>query len=517
LKIETTPRDDHQVNLVVEFDAETMEEFRQRAARKIAREAKIPGFRPGKAPYAIIRRTYGDEAIEEQAIDLLVENKYPVMLDEAKIEPGAPGSMEKIISKDPLKVSFIIPLEPTVTLGDYHSIRQEYKLEPVGDEKIDAFLRRMQTAYSTSEPVERPAQKGDMVYAKISAKRMKPKEGEPEELLTDTPYQGIIGDDPLNDNDFPFEGFSEHLNGLSSGSVESIRYSYPKDSKYEKLQGEKVEFVVTVETVKSVKLPELDDNFAQMMGAFENLDALRKTVREQFENEAKDNYESVYFNDLLKKIIEKSTIKYPPQVLDHEMEHVLEDITADLAQQKLDLDTYLKSINKDKAAFLEEQVKPTAKERIERTLILQELSKAEGIKLEESEMSQEFSKVISELQANNELKNLRRKLSQQELVNSIAMQTANRLMNNHIMERIKLIATGEYKAEAKDTEEKTAKKKATKAVQEEPVESSVAKPTAKKAAKTAKPETAEATVEKPAKKKTTKTVKDGDVNEKPTE
>ncbi len=199
------------------------------------------------------------------------------------------------------------------------------------------------------------------------------------------------------------------------------------------------------------------------------------------------------------------------------MEHVLEDITADLAQQKLDLDTYLKSINKDKAAFLEEQVKPTAKERIERTLILQELSKAEGIKLEESEMSQEFSKVISELQANNELKNLRRKLSQQELVNSIAMQTANRLMNNHIMERIKLIATGEYKAEAKDTEEKTAKKKATKAVQEEPVESSVAKPTAKKAAKTAKPETAEATVEKPAKKKTTKTVKDGDVNEKPTE
>lgn len=516
MKIETTPRDDHQVNLIVEFDAETMEEFRQKAARKIARDAKIPGFRPGKAPFAVIRRTYGDAAIEEQAIDLLVENKYAVMLDEAKIEPGAPGSMEKIISKDPLKVSFIIPLEPTVTLSDYHSIRQVYKLDPVGEEKIDAFIRRMQTAYSTSEPVDRPAQKGDMVYAKISAKRMKPKEGEPEELLTDTPYQGIIGEDPLNENDFPFEGFSEHLIGLSADSVESIRYSYPKDSKYEKLQGEKVEFVVTVQTVKSVKLPELDDNFAQMMGAFENLDALRKTVREQFEHEAKDNYDNQYFNDLLKKITEKSTIKYPPQVLEHEMEHVLEDITEDLAQQKLDLDTYLKSINKEKAAFLEEQVKPTARERIERTLILQELSRAEGIKLEESEMSQEFSKVISELQANNELKNLRRKLSQQDLVNSIAMQTANRLMNNHVLERIKLIATGEYKEEAKSGEEKAAKKKAAKSTKEEAVETAEAKPSAKKSTKTVKAEAEVKSEAEPTKKKTTKTTKSGDVNEKPT-
>lgn len=501
MKIETTPRDDHQVNLVVEFDNTTMEEFRQKAARKIAREAKIPGFRPGKAPFAVIRRTYGDAAIEEQAIDLLVENKYPVMLDEAKIEPGAPGSMEKIISTNPLKISFIIPLEPKVTLGDYHSIRQEYKLEPVGEEKIDAFIRRMQTAYSTSEPVDRPAQKGDMVYAKITAKRMKPAEGEPAELLTDSPYQGIIGEDPLNENDFPFEGFSDHLIGLSADSIESIRYSYPKDSKYEKLRGEKVEFVVTVQTVKSVKLPELDDSFAQMMGAFENLDALRKTVREQFEHEAKDNYESVYFNDLIKKIIEKSTIAYPPQVLEHEMEHVLEDITSDLAQQKLDLDTYLKSINKEKTAFIEEEVKPTARERIERTLILQELSRAEGIKLEETEMSQEFSKVISELQANDELKNLRKKLSQEELVNSIAMQTANRLMNNHVLERIKLIATGEYKEEVKGAETKPTKKKTVKAAkEEEKVESVEAK-----------------SEEKPAKKKTTKATKSSDVNEKPTE
>ena len=92
-------------------------------------KAKIPGFRPGKAPYDVIVRLYGDKAIEEEAIETMVEDVYPSILDEAKINPGAPGSLEEIVSTDPVKLSFIVPLEPTVDLGDYRSVREDYKVE----------------------------------------------------------------------------------------------------------------------------------------------------------------------------------------------------------------------------------------------------------------------------------------------------------------------------------------------------------------------------------------------------
>ena len=92
-----------------------LESFKHQAARKIATKGKIPGFRPGKAPYDVIVRMYGEEMIVEEAIELMVEDQYPKILDEAKIEPAAPGTLENIDKGDPLKFTFVIPLEPTLT------------------------------------------------------------------------------------------------------------------------------------------------------------------------------------------------------------------------------------------------------------------------------------------------------------------------------------------------------------------------------------------------------------------
>jgi len=127
LKIETHPREDHQTTMVVEVDAERLEGARRRAARKIAERAKIPGFRPGKAPYDVVRRLYGDAVITEEAVEILVDDIYPQAIKEADIKPSGQGQLENIESMDPPKFVFTVPLAPTVELGDYRSVRLPYE------------------------------------------------------------------------------------------------------------------------------------------------------------------------------------------------------------------------------------------------------------------------------------------------------------------------------------------------------------------------------------------------------
>ena len=128
MKLETQPRDDHQVTLIVELEPERMEGAKRRAARQLSERKSIPGFRPGKAPYDVIVRTFGENAIVEDAVDLLLDEIYPEALKESKVEPAAPGSLEKVedLESKP-KFTFTVPLAPSVTLGDYRSIRLPYK------------------------------------------------------------------------------------------------------------------------------------------------------------------------------------------------------------------------------------------------------------------------------------------------------------------------------------------------------------------------------------------------------
>ena len=137
MKIETQPRDDHQITIIAEFDLETLERFKHRAARKLSNQVRIPGFRPGKAPYDLILRTVGEPAVVEEAVEMLVDDQYPEVLKEASIEPSGSGSLEEVVNLDPPTFKFIVPLRPEVTLGDYRALRKPYSPEAVEDADID--------------------------------------------------------------------------------------------------------------------------------------------------------------------------------------------------------------------------------------------------------------------------------------------------------------------------------------------------------------------------------------------
>ena len=444
MKFEKTIQDDHQAQVVVEVEPDRLETAKHRAARKLAERGKIPGFRPGKAPYEVILRYYGDAAIYEQAVDLLVDEVYPDMLKEAEIKPAAAGSLEKIDGTETPKFTFKVPLMPEVSLGDYQSIRLPYDFQAPGKEKLDQALEELQQMYGSTETVEREAQEGDYLLVDLKSDK---------ESLTRGGFATMIRKED-RDNEFPFPGFARQFIGLKSGETKTTTHTFPKDFTDETLAGETVDIEATIKTVRSVTLPALDDEFAKMAGQYESLEALKEVLVKDIEARARADYDDEYFAKLVDKIKESAAIKYAQQSLNHEAEHVVDDLKQRLAQQGLDLEAYYKMRSTDAAKFFEDEAKPVAKKRLERSLILDEISRQEKIEVDNESLDQEFNNTLVDLQMQGVSMNKIRggKQGQQRVAEAVAMESANRLLTRRTLDRLKAIATGEYKPEEKVSE-----------------------------------------------------------------
>jgi len=422
----------HEIELIAEIDQEQFGQYKTLAARNISKESKIPGFRPGKAPYDVIKRTYGEELIEERAVEELVNKIYPELIEEAKIKPYGPGKLDEIISKNPPKYKFIVPLEPEVDLKDYKNVKLAYKLPKVQKKDIDRVLSDLQTNYATAEDVTRESKNGDLVAVNINALLAKPDKDEKADVLQDTPHQVILGE-RLEDEQFPYKGFSEQLSGLKKGEVKEFTHKYPKDSPYEKLQGKNVNFSVEIQSVKELIKAELNDDFAKIVGV-DSYDNLQQSIRDQLETSKRNEYENDYFDKLLAKLIKKATIKYPPDMIEAEVADVLNNFEKNIAQQNLDLKTYLKINNREKEEFISKDIEPAAIKRLEQSLILDELSKLEKIEVDQKELQTEFSKSFIQMQSAPNYKKLQKKMTTKKMSDALVIfrKIRKHLKRNHL-------------------------------------------------------------------------------------
>jgi trigger factor len=202
-----------------------------------------------------------------------------------------------------------------------------------------------------------------------------------------------------------------------------------------------------------LELPEFDDDFVQTMGNYESVEDFRTAVEERMKADHEDSYNEEYINEILEEITEKTKLSYPPQMLEHEQEHVLDDIKSRLEQQNMDYETYLKLRDLDEEKFIEEEIKPVAKQRLERSLIVDALIKAEGLKLDQEMLKNNVNEIMTEIIYSGNLEEMRKQMGQEEFSRAISMEGVNRTMNTQIQERLKLIATGQPIPEEEDDED----------------------------------------------------------------
>jgi trigger factor len=441
--------------MIVEIDSEKMESARHRAARRIAEKVKISGFRPGKAPYDVVRRLYGDGVINEEAVEILVNEVYPEAIKEAKIEPAAAGKLENIESMDPPKFIFTIPLIPSVELGDYQSVRLSYEFNSPGEDKVEEEITNLRRMYANTETVERAVQEGDYVLVDVLGRKAKAKEDE--DALIERKGFAMVARSEEKETEWPFPGFASKLIDSNPGEIKTFSYKYAKDFSEESLAGQNVKFEVMVKTVRGVNMPELDDEFAKKTGLGQTVEELRQKMHDNVVDSARNDYDDEYFENLLNQIKAGASIKYPPQVVEHEIEHVFTDLERRLKDQGIEnLESYFKMVDTTKEKFTDEQARPTAIKRLERGLIMDELARAEKVEIDNATLEAEFNNAWATLAMTDEDFAKRTKggtKASREIVDAVAMDSANRLIARKVLERIKSIANGEINTEEPTAEE----------------------------------------------------------------
>ena len=456
MKIDTIALENHQVKLTVEVEPDTLESAKHRAARQIAKKTKIPGFRPGKAPYPVIVRQVGEATIMDEAIDLLVQDVYPKAIDEAGIHPYGPGKLENVTSMEPPKFEFIVPLEAEVELGDFHSIRRPYEPKSVTDKQVDEVIDDLRDRQAILEPVTRPAQEGDVVYVQISGQRVDPEEGEDANIVSQRSVPILISpiaeptDEDEADEDipeeWPFPGFSRNLIGLSVGDEKTVNHRFSEDSSYEALRDKEAKFLFVVEDIKSRTLPELNDDFAMTVGDFENVDALRTEVHKELEQRAEEEYNQAYDDAILEEAVNQSTIKYPPEMLDREIDYVIENLSSRLEQQNVDLDLYLKSRQMDMNG-LRDEGRPVAEKRLKQMLVLTKIASVEDLEVEQGELQSETMRTVDNLYRSMPKKEAR-KLNQERVLNNLVGNIMVDMLTQKAMKHLRDSSRGILEQEA---------------------------------------------------------------------
>ena len=482
MKIETHPQDTHELKLTVEIETEVLETAKRKAAKKLAKKVKIPGFRPGKAPYNRVLSFVGEGAVIDDAFNILIEDIYPKVLEEKEIKPYGPGSLESVVSMDPPVFEFKVPLAPEVTLGDYKSVRVEKEDKQVEEEDIQKVIDNLLEQQATIEESDQPAKESDMVYVVLSGDRKEPDE-EKGLLIEERRFPVLIEkEDADESNEWPFPGFSRKLIGSEVGDEKTLEYSFPEDYQFKDLQNIDAVYKIKVDEIKGRILPELNDEFAKLVGEFETVEVLKTTIKENIQQRYDEETQAEFENLIIKEIAKNTEIKYPPQMLEHEIEHHLNDLENRLKNQGMNMDLYLKSREQDLDA-LKEEISPSAEESMKRGLILMEIASKENIEVTQEDVESTIQAQIQQINSIFPEKEAKKLLSGESLQNLVARIISNEV-SSMTLERIRKIALGESfdeetKVEAeKETEETSAdveniEKGETVDVVEEPVEEKI--------------------------------------------
>jgi trigger factor len=440
LKIEKEFRDDHQVKLTVEMDSELFERAKRRAARQIAKRVKIPGFRPGKAPYGVILRQVGEGHIVEQALDLLVDEQYPEIIKAAEIEPYGPGKLDNVPELDPPTFEFIVPLDVEVELGDYTTIQIPFEIPETGDEEVESAIEQIRSQNASRESVDRPAEVDDIVFMRVSGIRTDLEDEEEATIVEERFSSATIREDE-NEEEWPFSGFSKELIGLSTDEEKTITYRYPDDHEDEPLQGAQAEYKVVVTNIQTQILPDVDDELAKTASEFDTLDEWKNDLTANLEERNKAAYAESYDDQIVDEIIFLSTIKFPPQIIENEKEEILRGLEYRLSQQGITKDIYLQIRGLDEEG-LGEEIAPVAEERVKRALVLMEIAKTEEIKADPDKVKVEMGRTIQAI-SSTMTPNDAKKFSNSEYIPSLASNIVADLLTQSTMDFLRAMAKGE--------------------------------------------------------------------------
>jgi len=383
MKVSTEPIENSQVALNVEMEAVEVDEYLEKAYNRLVGKVSIPGFRKGKAPRVILEQHLGKDTLFQEALEHLIPEAYEKALEEQEIEAIDQPKIE-LTQTEPVVFKAIVPLRPTVKLGDYKQIRLKSSPVEISDEDVDAMIEQLCHENAVLSPVDRPVEFGDIVTIDIEGES----QGEPFVSRKDLVYE------VATDSRVPLPGFAEKLEGMKKGEKRSFMLSYPPDYEMQELAGKEYSFDVTISEVKEKKLPEVDDEFAKSLGR-EGLASMREHISTNLEARGEEKARLEFEQKVIDSAVELSEVEYPPVLIDREIDRLLNEEAGNFVEGARGLENYLRSINKTIDDHREE-LRPVASQRALRSLVLEKVAEAEKVEVSVSEIDDEIEKMVKD-------------------------------------------------------------------------------------------------------------------------
>ncbi len=367
------------VRVEVEVPASDVDRSVQRAARGLAREMRLPGFRKGKAPPSLVIQRLGYGAVLEEAIRNALPEWYEQALLSTGINPVGDPDMEISSTPqsegDPLGFKFEIGIRPTAKLGDYRDLEVGRAETKVPDDIVDREIERVREGFAKLEPVERPAAGGDVLLIDF------------EGLVDGQAFEGGKASDYLLELGAGqlIEGFEEQLPGVSGGQTREVNVTFPDDYQAEQVAGKEAVFTVEVKEVREKILPNLDDDFASEASEFDTLDELRDDIRSRLSEVIGQRIEQDFRIAAVDAAAEAATMELPDELVAARAAERWERIERQLSARGMNPDAYLQMQGKTREDVIAES-KPDAERELKREAVLAAIAEAEGIEVAEEEM-----------------------------------------------------------------------------------------------------------------------------------
>ena len=362
--------------LDLEIPAEEVTKAAEKVAKDFAKVARVPGFRPGKAPISLIKRRFADD-IKGEVVQTLVPVRVEKAVTEQKLTPVSQPQVDKLEYNEgqPLKFRATFEVLPEFALGNYKSLEIEMPEMAINDESVANTLTEMQQRAATFAPVEgRTVQNDDFVQVKLVGTP----EGGGEPLQAESVLCHVGAEETM-------EPFNENLRGANTGDHKDFDVEYPADYPDAKLAAKKFRYSVDVLGIKTRKLPEINDEFAKDVSDATSLDELKTKIREGLEHERDHRHRELQREKVLAELVKLHDFPVPESLVEHQMDVRLERVVRSLAQQGVDP----RAVNVDWVSLRKRQ-EERAKDDVKAELVIDRIATEEKIEVTDEELEHEL-------------------------------------------------------------------------------------------------------------------------------
>jgi trigger factor len=388
ITVSSRPEPGSKVRLEIEVPADEVGRHFATAYRHLADRTRVPGFRPGKAPRAVIERYVGREAVLAEAVEHLVDAGYGAALDQADLIPIDQPEVEidpaTVREGDAARFVAVVAVRPTVSLGAYTGYPFGLEVPEVTDTDVEQVVTELRDQQATLRPIDdREAAKGDLVAVSFRGTI----DGEPFDGGTADRLPLVLGEDRM------IPGWEDQLVGLRVGESRKFDLPFPDDYRVETLAGKTAHFDVTLLDLRERSLPELDDAFAASVGEVATLDELRAEIRDALGKRAEAEARHAFGDRVIDFATSNATVELPEVMIANEVEIMRDELRARLAEQRIGLDQYLQLSSQTPEELLAELREPASR-RVKTLLVLSAIAEQEGIDATDAEVDAEVERQL---------------------------------------------------------------------------------------------------------------------------